>query len=101
MVGAEDENDMKAKEAFPNLVWHSDAEGYYVPVLPRDWTLDSHIWIGNLNGLYVELQKVSAHMIQADYEGEAKRILKEMLQLFANVAYNSEEPCRHAVMVFS
>jgi hypothetical protein len=100
MVGAKDEDDPLAIEQFPNLVWHSDAEGYYVGFLSNDWTNDSHLWVGSVEGLYAELQRISAHMIQTKYEGDAKAILADILQLFAQVGYNQEENGRYAYIVF-
>jgi hypothetical protein len=109
MVGATDESDEKAKEAFPNLVWHSDAEGYYVGFLPSDvtgngwepWPKESQLWVGSVEGLYKELQKVSSHMIANKYEGDAKEVLQRILQAFQEINYNPEETYRYAYIIFS
>jgi hypothetical protein len=108
MIDAKDEDDKKAKQQFPNLVWHSDAEGYYVGFLPSDsesnpeeWNEDSQLWVGSVEGLYKELQRVSTHMIQNGYEGDAKEVLKKLLQLFADVEYEPEEDDRNMIITFS
>jgi hypothetical protein len=113
MLGLPDNNDSesdpKARAAFPNLVWHSDAEGYYVGSLPSDyhgndyeeWNERSRLWVGSVKGLYEELQKVSAHMIANKYEGEAKEVLQRLLQMFQDVNYNPEETYRYAYIIFS
>ncbi len=100
MVGAKDEDDTLAKEQFPNLVWHSDAEGYYVGFLPDDWNSESHLWVGSAEGLWKELQRISAHMIETKYEGSAKEILSDLLRLFSEVGYNAEENGRYLYVVF-
>jgi len=91
MIGATDEDDPKAKQEFPNLIWHSDAEGYYVGFLPEEWDLESHLWVGSVEGLYNELQRISADMIQTNYDGDAKRILSEILELFSKVEYTPDD----------
>jgi len=106
MVGAENEEHEKAKEAFPNLVWHSDCEGYYVGFLPSDnpnneeWFKDSQLWVGSVQGLYKELQKISAHMIANKFEDKAKEILSDFLQCFNEIGYDPEENGRYAYIVF-
>ena len=101
MVGCKDEQDEKAIENFPNLNYHNDAEGYYVGFTPDDWNKDSQLWVGSVEGLYKELQKISVHMIQTDYEGTAKKVLKELLGLFVEVEYDQEENGANAYMRFS
>ncbi len=100
MVGATDEEDDKAKEAFPNLVWHSDCEGYYVGFLPEEWSEESHLWVGSVEGLYKELQKISSNMIKNDYDGTAKEILQDFLKAFAEIEYNPEEGDRYTYIIF-
>jgi len=106
MVGAISEDDEKPKENFPNLVWHSDCEGYYVGFLPSDnpnnpeWSKDSQLWVGSVEGLYKELQKISTHMIANNFEGEAKKILSDFLRCFAEIGYDSEENGRYVYIVF-
>jgi hypothetical protein len=106
MVGANDEDSDLAREHFPNLIWHSDAEGYYVGFLPVDydqtdeWNKQSQLWVGSVEGLYKELQKISTHMIQTKYEGEAKQVLADLLSLFEQVGFDAEENGRYAYIVF-
>lgn len=100
MVGAKDEDDSLAIENFPNLVWHSDCEGYYVGFLPEEWDKKSQLWIGSVEGLYQELQKISVHMIANNFDGEAKEVLKRLLGLFNEVDFD-EENCGEAYIVFS
>jgi hypothetical protein len=100
MVGAKDEDDEKARQEFPNLVYHHDAEGYYVGFLPDTWDKESQLWVGSVEGLYKELQRISAYMIETKYDGEAKEILREFLEAFTEIEYNPEENYRHTYIVF-
>jgi hypothetical protein len=103
MINVTDERD--AKTVFPNLVWHDDCEGFYVGFLPNDdndeWTSDSQIWVGSVKGLYRELQKIATHMLQNNFEGEAKDILLRLLKMFTDVEYDPEESYRYAYIIFS
>lgn len=111
MIGIENgkEEDPKAREEFPNLIWHSDAEGYYVGFLPSDcdgsgyepWNGQSQLWVGSVEGLYKELQKVQRHMLKNEYEGEAKGILLDFLKAFADIEYDPDENSRYTVVIFS
>lgn len=102
MVGVEPdlamdkEDSPQAREHFPNLCYHYDGEGYYVGTLPSDhgesWPTEAQIAVGSVEGLYKELQKISAHMIQHDYSGDAERPLADLLRLFEEVEYDSENP---------
>jgi len=101
MVGGKDEDSEVARREFPNLVWHNDAEGYYVGWLPDDWKLEAHIHVGSVEGLYKELQRIATHMLQTKYEGNAKKILQYLLDLFVQVGYDVEENCGDAFIEFS
>jgi len=108
MVGAADEDSKEAKQNFPNLIWHSDAEGYYVGSLPSDyqgtfleeWNEQSQLWVGSVKGLYKELQKISTHMMANKYDGEAKEVLQRLLQAFQAIKYDPEESSRYAYIIF-
>ena len=108
MVGATDEDSKEAKQNFPNLIWHSDAEGYYVGSLPSDyqgndweeWNEQSQLWVGSVKGLYKELQKISTHMMANKYDGDAKEVLQRLLQGFQAIDYDIEESSRYAYIIF-
>lgn len=100
-IGEENEDSKKAQETFPNLIWHNDTEGFYVGWLPEDWPMESQIHVGSVEGLYKELQRISAHMIQTEYEGEAKRVLQALLKLFADLEYDLEENASDAFIQFT
>lgn len=109
IVGAKDENSKEAIAEFPNLVYHSDAEGYYVGFLLSDcdgssweeWSPKSQLWVGSVQGLYKELLKVQAHMLKNEFEGDAKKILMDFLKAFADMEYDSEDNIRDFIIVFS
>ena len=101
MIGAKDENSSKAMWEFPNLVWHCDAEGFYVGFLPdKPWNKGSQLWVGSVEGLYKELLRVQAHMLKNGYEGDAKKILMDFLKAFADIEYDPEENTRWIYIVF-
>lgn len=99
------ETDPKAIENFPNLIYHNDAEGYYVGTLPSDynesWPKEAQIEIGSVKGLYRELQRINAHMLANNFEGDAKEILQSFFKAFQEIEYDPEENARYVFIIFS
>lgn len=112
MLGIEagKEDDPEARKEFPNLIWHNDAEGYYVGFLPVDcttsdgwhpWDEKSQLWVGSVEGLYKELIRVQAHMLKNEFKGDAREILEEFLTAFAKIDFDLEENVRYVGIIFS
>ena len=99
------ETDPKAIENFPNLIYHNDAEGYYVGTLPSDfnesWSKESQLWVGSVKGLYRELQRINAHMLANNYEDDAKTILQSFFKAFQEIEYDPEENASDVFIIFS
>lgn len=104
-ANTENETDPKAIENFPNLVYHNDAEGYYVGSLPSDfnesWPKEAQLWVGSVKGLYKELQKINAHMLANSYDGAAKEILQSFFKAFQEIEYDPEENAQYVTIIFS
>jgi hypothetical protein len=101
----DNETHAKVVEQFPNLCYHDDGEGYYVGItrkdFNRDWPLDAQIWVGSVKGLYRELQRVNAHMLANNYEGDAKTVLQSFFKAFQEIEYDPEENEQYVVIFFS